>query len=52
MSMSDAAEAAFLDLLFLNTAWANVGNAGGLQPSGAATAASTTFMGHTETVWG
>lgn len=36
MSMSNAAEAAFLDLLFLNTAWANVGNAGGLQPSSVA----------------
>ncbi len=36
MSMSNAAEAAFLDLLFLNIAWTNVGNAGGLQPSGAA----------------
>lgn len=35
MSMSNAAEAAFLDLLFLNTAWANVGDASGLQPSAA-----------------
>lgn len=33
MSMSNAAEAAFLDLLFLNAAWANVGDAAGLQPS-------------------
>lgn len=35
MSMSNAAEQAFLDLLFLNTAWANVGDASGLQPSAA-----------------
>jgi hypothetical protein len=31
--MSAASENAFLLLLFNNTAWANVGNAGGLQPS-------------------
>lgn len=36
MSMSNAAEAAFLDLLFLNTDWANVGDAAGLQNSAAA----------------
>jgi len=36
MSMSNAAEAALLDLLFLNAAWGNVGDASGLQPSGAA----------------
>lgn len=36
MSMSNAAEAAFWDLLFLNAAWANVGDAAGLQPSAAA----------------
>lgn len=36
MSMSNAAEAAFLDLLFLNIDWANVGDAGGLQNSVAA----------------
>jgi len=36
MSMSNAAEAALLDLLFLNTDWANVGDAGGLQNSAAA----------------
>jgi hypothetical protein len=35
MSMSNAAEAALLDLLFGNTAWANVGDASGLQPSAA-----------------
>lgn len=35
MSMSNAAENALLLLLFNNDAWANVGNAGGLQPSGA-----------------
>ncbi len=33
MSMSNAAEAAVLDLLFLNVDWANVGDAGGLQNS-------------------
>jgi len=33
MSMSNAAEAALLDLLFLNTDWAGVGDAGGLQNS-------------------
>ena len=36
MSMSNAAEAAFLDLLFLNLDWAGVGDAGGLQNSAAA----------------
>lgn len=36
MSMSNAAEAAFLDLLFLNTDWANIGDAAGLQNSAAA----------------
>lgn len=36
MSMSNAAEAALLDLLFLNTDWAGVGDAGGLQNSAAA----------------
>lgn len=36
MSMSDAAEAALLDLLFLNVDWANVGDAAGLQNSVAA----------------
>lgn len=35
MSMSNAAEAALLDLLFGNTAWANIGDASGLQPSAA-----------------
>lgn len=35
MSMSNAAEAALLDLLFLNTDWANIGDAGGLQGSAA-----------------
>ena len=35
-SLKDTAEASFLDLLFLNTAWTNVGNAGGLLPSSAA----------------
>jgi hypothetical protein len=33
MSMSNAAEAAFLDLLFLNIDWADVGDAAGLQNS-------------------
>jgi hypothetical protein len=36
MSMSNAAEAASIDLIFLNAAWANVGDSSGLQPSGAA----------------
>lgn len=36
MSMSNASESALLNLLFNNTAWANIGNAGGLQPSGVA----------------
>jgi hypothetical protein len=34
--MTNAAEAALLDLLFLNTDWANIGDAGGLQNSAAA----------------
>lgn len=36
MSLSNASETALLLLMFNNTAWANIGNAGGLQPSGAA----------------
>jgi hypothetical protein len=36
MSMSNGAENALALLLFNNTAWANVGDASGLQPSGAA----------------
>lgn len=36
MSMSNAAEAALMNLLFLNTDWAGVGDAGGLQNSAAA----------------
>lgn len=36
MSMSNAAEAALLDLLFLNVDWANVGDAAGLQNSAVA----------------
>ena len=36
MSMTNAAEAALLDLLFLNTDWANIGDAAGLQNSAAA----------------
>ena len=36
MSMSDAAEAALLDLLFLNTNFANIGDATGLRGSTAA----------------
>jgi hypothetical protein len=35
MSMSDASENALALLLFNNTAWANIGDASGLQPSGA-----------------
>lgn len=36
MSMTNAAEAALLDLLFLNVDWANIGDAAGLQNSAAA----------------
>ena len=36
MAMNNAAETALANLLFLNTAWANVGNGAGLQPSGVA----------------
>lgn len=36
MSMSNSAEAALLDLLFLNVDWPNVGDAAGLQNSAAA----------------
>ena len=36
MSMTNSAEAALLDLLFLNVDWANIGDAGGLQNSAAA----------------
>jgi hypothetical protein len=36
MSMSNVSETALLNLLFQNTAWANIGNAGGLQPSAVA----------------
>ena len=36
MSMTNTAEAALLDLLFLNVDWANIGDAGGLQNSAAA----------------
>lgn len=36
MSMSNAAEAALADLLFLNIDWAGIGDAGGLQNSAAA----------------
>lgn len=45
MSMSNAAEAAFLDLLFLNVDWAGIGDAGGLQNS--ATAGSFYIALHT-----
>lgn len=45
MSMGNAAEAALLDLLFLNTDWANIGDAGGLQNS--ATAGSFYIALHT-----
>lgn len=45
MSMSNVAEAALLDLLFLNTDWANVGDASGLQNS--ATAGSFYIALHT-----
>jgi hypothetical protein len=36
MSMSNTSETALLNLLFKNTAWANVGDASGLQPSATA----------------
>lgn len=36
MSMTNAAEAALLDLLFLNQDWANIGDAAGLQNSASA----------------
>lgn len=36
MSMTNTAEAALLDLLFLNVDWANIGDAAGLQNSAAA----------------
>lgn len=36
MSMSNVSETALLNLLFKNIAWANVGDASGLQPSAAA----------------
>ena len=45
MSLSDTAEAALLDLLFLNTDWANIGDAAGLQNS--ATAGSFYIALHT-----
>lgn len=36
MSLSNASETALLSLLFNNTAWAGIGDAGGLQPSAVA----------------
>lgn len=36
MSLTNAAETALLTLMFNNSAWANVGDASGLQPSGTA----------------
>lgn len=36
MSLSNTSETALLNLLFTNTAWAGIGDAGGLQPSAAA----------------
>lgn len=36
MSMSNASETNLLELLFLNTAWPNIGDASGLQPSATA----------------
>lgn len=36
MSLTNAAETDLLELIFNNTAWANIGDAGGLQPSAAA----------------
>jgi nucleoside phosphorylase len=45
MSLSNASETALLQLLFNNTAWANIGDASGLQPS--ATAGSFYIALHT-----
>ncbi len=45
MSLSNASETALLALLFNNTAWAGIGDAGGLQPS--ATAGSFFVALHT-----
>lgn len=45
MSMTNAAETALLTLIFNNTDWANVGDAGGLQNS--ATAGSFYISLHT-----
>lgn len=45
MSMTNAAETAFLNLFFVNTDWANVGDAAGLQNS--ATAGSFYISLHT-----
>lgn len=36
MSLSNVSETALLSLIFNNSAWANIGNAGGLQPSSVA----------------
>jgi hypothetical protein len=36
MALGNASETSLMDLIFQNTAWANVGNSGGLQPSSAA----------------
>ena len=33
MALGNASETSLMDLIFQNTAWANVGNSGGLQPS-------------------
>lgn len=45
MSLSNASETALLNLLFNNTAWANIGDASGIQPS--ATAGSFYIALHT-----
>jgi len=45
MSMTNAAETALWNLIFNNAAWANIGDAGGLQPS--ATAGSLYISLHT-----
>jgi len=47
MSMSNASETALLNLLFTNAAFANIGDAGGIQPS--ATAGSLYVSLHTST---
>jgi hypothetical protein len=48
MSMTNAAEANLLNLLFLNVDWANIGDTAGLQNSAAAGAAGNPLLGIVE----